>query len=231
MTMNIENDALVAVITRNTFYRRQCYLAIGALCVSYLVIIFLAYVFYFVWTHPAKPLYFATDKVTRLLEDVPVTTPNMTTQDVINWTVNAVEAAFSYDYVNYRGQLQNAQKYFTDYGWARYMQALERSKNLNALVDRRVIFIAQVIEPPKILTEGLLGGAYAWKMRMRVLWTYWYPPYDDTSKAANPWVMEVIVRRQPLLQSSKGLGIVQLIANIETSTASTPAEISNTPSR
>jgi intracellular multiplication protein IcmL len=228
--MTDTTDALIAVLKRNAFYKRQYLLALCALCLSFIMMVVLGWVLYFLLQHPARPLYFATDKVGRLIQIVPVTQPNMTTQQVITWAIRAVEDIYSYDYVNYHSQLQSAQKYFTNYGWTKYMNALTLSNNLLALEQRKMIIIANVVEQPTLLAQGLLGGSYAWKLQMPVLVTYWLPPYDTKSKFSNPLNITMLIQRQPELQSYQGLGILQIIGSFATASSFTQAqEISNKP--
>ena len=125
-----------------------------------------------------------------------------------------MQTAYSYDFVNYRAELQNAQKYFASYGWQNYMKALSASNNFLALTTRKYVVIAKVVAAPKLLVQGLLSGAYAWKFEMPVLVTYMYPPFTAESQFQNPLIVTVIVQRQDLLQSYQGLGVLQLIANI-----------------
>lgn len=224
-----ENDALVLVFSRNAFYQRLHYLALAAFALVVVVIISLVWIVIYLVKNPTHPLFFATDNVGRLIRVVPVNVPNMTTDQVIAWTIEAVQAANSYDFVNYHAQLQSAQKYFTNYGWINYMSALASSNNLLAITQRKMIVLAQVVDQPKILAAGILGGAYAWKFQMSLLVTYWSPPYDDKSKFSNPLDVNVIVQRQPALQGYQGLGIVQIYENIATVPSNQPQEITGTP--
>ncbi|HSW69470.1 MAG TPA: DotI/IcmL/TraM family protein [Gammaproteobacteria bacterium] len=216
--MNTEdkNDALVMVHLRNEFYRRKYRFVMGIYVLSLIANAILVGMVIYLLRHPTEPLYFAADKIGRLIKTVPLQTTDMTLQDVSNWSVEAVEAAYSYDFVNYRRQLQDAQKYFTGYGWRNYMKALAASNNFKALTQRKFIVIAKVVEPPKLIVQGLLAGSLAWKFQMPVLVTYLMPPFNDTSKFVNPLIVTVTVQRQPILQSYKGLGVLQLIANIAT---------------
>ncbi len=104
-------DALLLVHLRNQFYRAKYHAMTGIFLLSVLINLVLAGVIIFLVKHPTHPLYFVTDEVGRLIEDIPLNQPNMPAADVINWVTEALEATFSYDYVNYRGELQNAQKY------------------------------------------------------------------------------------------------------------------------
>lgn len=215
----VNDDALVMIYTRNNFYRRKYHVILGITILGLCVIGFLASVLAYLIKAPPHPLYFVTDDVGRLIQDVPVTQANMSNKDVADWVKEAVTAAYTYDFHNYRGQLQAAQKYFTDYGWHNYMKGLEASDNLLALTTRKWIVTAQVVGEPKLLGETHLGKAqiYAWKFEMPVLVSYYKPPYDDKSKVENPIVITVIVERVSILSSYKGLGIVQLVGTMASS--------------
>src|SRR5579885_692148 len=207
--MNAENDALVLVFSRNMFYKRLYHLALAALILCILVIALLASILVYLLRNPTHPLYFAAD-------------------DVSAWAVEAVQAAYSYDYINYHAQIQNAQKYFTNYGWQQYMSALTLSNNLLALTTRKQVVIARVISQPTVLKTGILAGKYAWQFQMPLLVTYSEPPYDDKSQFSNALNVTVIVQRQSVLEGYKGLGVVQLVSSIATSENSQTQQISGT---
>lgn len=221
-----QSDALHLIYLRNAFYRKKYQWALSVYIFSLLVLATLIGTIFYLVRHPSEPLYFATDNVGRLVPETSLQTPNMPMPEVVAWLIEAVQASYSYDYVNYRGQLQNAQKYFTDYGWRNYMRGLQTSNNLFALTQRKYIIIANVVEPPKLVREGVLAGALSWKFEMPMLLTYWSPPYDDKSKFSNPLTVTVVVSRQNLLQSYKGLGIIQMNAKL---LLSTPMQSSNLP--
>lgn len=225
-----KNDALVSVFARNSFYKGLHYLALAALGFSLVLIGLLAWVLYYLAKNPTHPLYFVTDPASRLIEVVPVTQPNMTKEDVMNWAIEAAQATYSYDYVNFRAQLQSAQKYYTNYGWSSYMAALQASNNLVALKERKMIVQAKVVYPPTLIVEGELSGAYAWKFKLSMLATYILPPYDNSNQFTNPLEVTMVVQRQPEIQSYKGLGIVQIVGSMATSAPTEPQPISTPPS-
>ena len=221
------NNALVLIFSRNAFYKRLHYLALAAFGLTLIAIAVLLALLVFLLRNPTHPLYFATDTVGRLIDIIPVDQPNMTTDEAMAWVVNAVEATYSYDYLHYRDQLQDAQKYYTNYGWSNYVRALTASNNLVALTERKMIVTAKVVEQPKVLAQGILAGAYAWRLQMPVLVSYSLPPYDEKSKFFNALDVVMIVQRQQALQGYKGLGIVQIVGTIAEGT-SQPQEISGT---
>lgn len=152
------DDALIMVARRNAFYRDRYHFTLGVFFLSLIGTVCLVTACIYLIRHPTRPLYFVADPVSRLLKNIPNTEPNMTLDQVIDWTVEAVEATFTYDFVNYRAQLQNAQKYFSDYGWHRYTDSLSASNNLVALVNRHFVNIGKVTGRPKLLVQGILGG-------------------------------------------------------------------------
>lgn len=214
-------DALVSVILRNSFYRRQYFLALGAFVLSLVILVILSFVLVYVIRHRSEPLYFATDNVGRLIEAAPVSKPNMSLDEVKAWTVKAVERATSYDYVNFRRQMSEMQNYFTTYGWRTYMAAINANGNLRALKRKRMIYLSKVVDTPQLEVEGDLEGAYSYKFRMQMLVTTLEPPYDDTTSQLYAWNVSVIVQRQPALQSKDGLGILQLVIVAATGNQST----------
>lgn len=225
------HDAMELIFTRNAFYKRMHYLALSAFALALIVIVGLVMTLLYLLRNPAHPLYFATDEVGRLIQVVPVNTPNMSQEQVNAWVVEAVQAANSYDYINYRKQLQGAEKYFTSYGWTKYMNALNLSGNIRALTTRKQVVLASVIGEPVVKRQGILSGSYAWMYEMQLLVTYMMPPYDgqtSDSQYSNALNVRVIVQRQNVLNSYKGLGIVQLVESQATQTSSTSSLQSTT---
>lgn len=223
-------DAMQAIFVRNAFYRRLHYYALAVLLVALIVIGIMIGTLYYISGNYHHPLYFATDNVGRIIKIIPVEYPNMSEEEMLGWTIEAVQSAYSYDYLNYRQQLQNSQKYFTQHGWSRYMRALTASNNLVGVKQYKMVAIATVIGKPTILQRGLIGGAYAWRIQMPVLVTYLQPPYDNSKRYSNSIVITVIVQRQQVLQSYKGLGILQLIGEIAKAPIPATPPLSTTPS-
>lgn len=219
---HVTDDPVALVHLRNEFYRHKYNVTLGIYFLSLLCIVILVCSLYYLARHPTKPLYFATDSVGRLLPEVSLDSPSMTTQQVSDWVVQALQDTYSYDFVNYRAQLQNAQKYFTAYGWSQYMKGLQQSDNLLALSRYKYVIIAKVASTPVLLNQGLLGGHYAWKFQMPVLITYLEPPYDGKTGFQNPLLVTVIVQRQELLTSYQGLGILQMIGVLQTNPNAAP---------
>lgn len=214
------DDALILVHLRNEFYRKKYRFTLGVYLLSIIVIIFLISLLAYILKHPVRPMYFVADSVGRLIQDVPVTQPNMTTDEAMAWAIEAVEKVNSYDFVNYRQQLQDAEKYFLPFSWKQYLNGLTASNNLLALKQRQMVFVGKVIEKPTLVVADMLGGAFAYKFKMKILVTYLLPPnYSEANAFRNPYEVTIVMQRQRLLQSYRGLAIVQLIVKSPTDAA------------
>lgn len=222
-TKPVYNNALSLVFVRNEFYKKKFHFVLGIFVLNLLGVIALSCMLIYLIKNPPHPIYFVADPVGRLIQDIPVSEPNMSLEEVSAWTVEAVQSAYTYDYMNYRSQLQSAQKYFTLGGWRSYMNNLTKSNNLVALTTRSLIQMGAVVRPPQLLIQGHMGSVYAYKFQLQVLMTYWYPPYNDKSKIYNPLLVTVIVQRRGLLESYKGLAVGQM--NAELVTTSAPQEM------
>lgn len=213
------SDALVLVQLRNAFYKKKFHLILGIYLLSLMVIGILISILVYLEVYNVKPRYFVADQAGRLIKDIPLGELNMSTEDLFAWTVEAVESANSFDFVNYRQQFQDAQKYFMDDSWARYMKELTISDNLLTLKERKWVFVAKIIGKPTLVTEGVLSGVRAYKFELPMLVTYLKPPlYDNKNSVSNAFIVTVIVVRRNLLESYKGLAIYSMVIRRATDT-------------
>lgn len=211
---NSENtvDALLLVEERNEFYKKKFYLMLGVYLLSLIVIGVLGAIFYYLYNHTTKPVYFVADHLGRLIQEPPLNAPIMSDADVANWAVEAIESANTYDFVNFRAQLQNAQKYFTNFGWTTFMKGLSDSNNLLTLQERKWIFVAKVVNKPKLVTKAVVSNVMLWRFEIDLLMSYLKPPlFDEKSKLNSAYKVTIIVQRQKLLESYKGLAVYSMV--------------------
>jgi len=207
-----EIDPLVLVLSRNNFYKARMYFVFLLLLLSLVGVCILAGITVFLIKHPTQPVYFPADKAGRLIKEVPLSQANMSDEAVGDWVTKAVVAAYSYDFVNYRSQLQSAQQYFFDSGWRELMAGLNSSGNLIGLTERNLIFQGKAAALPKLVGKGLYKNSILyWKFEIPVLISFYKPPsYESDAKSENPWLVTVLVFRRSILESRDGLGIVQM---------------------
>ena len=145
MTDNNKNDdALELVRLRNNFYRDNYRKVVSALLVALLAIIALVgAIVYLVMDRPA-PTYFATTDSGNIIPIVPLDRPIVNDQSILRWATTAAVSAYTFNFLNYRQQLQTASQYFTEDGWQNYMAKLQQSGNLDSVIKRQLIVLSLI---------------------------------------------------------------------------------------
>ena len=200
-------DALTAVALRNAFYRDGQRKMILVLLVSMVANFVLASMLVYIILHPPAPKYFATSINGRITPLFPLNEPNQSDSAVLQWANQAAIAAFTYNFVNYRTELQASSGFFTSDGWDQFLTALQQSNNLDAVKAKKLIVSAVATRAPIILQKGILNGKYAWRVQMPILVTY--QSASEFSQQNN--VVTMLITRVSTLNSPRGIGISQFV--------------------
>lgn len=105
-------DALTMVTLRNKFYRDGQRRTMATLLLSVLINFILVSLVVYLLTHPPAPKYFATSINGRITPLYPLDQPNQSDSAVLQWANQAAIAAFTYNFVNYRDELQASSGFF-----------------------------------------------------------------------------------------------------------------------
>ena len=124
-----DEDKLEVVRQRNEFYRDNYRRVLGILLIAILLIVGLMASLTYILTHPPAPQYFATDSTGHIIKLTPLDEPNLSKPALLEWASTAASAAFTYNAVNYRAELQAASEFFTPEGWQTFLKGLEESNN------------------------------------------------------------------------------------------------------
>ena len=200
-------DALKQVVMRNAFYQDGHRRTLGILFISIVMNALLTLLFIYVITHPPAPRYFATSINGRITPLFPLTEPNQSDSAVLQWANQATVAAFTYNFVNYREELQASSGFFTADGWTQFLNALAQSNNLDAVKAKKLIVSAVATRAPVILQKGELNGRYSWRVQMPILVTY--QSANEFSQQNN--VVTLLITRVSTLNSPRGIGIAQFV--------------------
>lgn len=200
-------DALTVVALRNQFYKDSQRKVILALLLSILINLILGAMLVYLLTHPPEPKYFATSINGRITPLFPLNEPNQSDSAVLQWANQAAIASFTYNFVNYRDELQASSGFFTPAGWDQFLDALQQSNNLDAVKAKKLIVSAVATRAPIILQKGLLNGVYSWRVQMPILVTY--QSASEFTQQNN--VVTMLITRIPTLNSPRGIGIAQFV--------------------
>lgn len=211
------DDAYELVKLRNNFYRDNYRRVVAALLTMIAINIILVSVIGYQVTHRPTPQYFATSSDGRILPLYSLSEPVVSKPELLQWATMAATAVNTYDFVNYRQQLQAASQYFTPDGWKDFEAAMQSSRNLQTVVDKKLTTSAVATGAPTILEEGMLNGRYAWKVQLPILVNY----ESSSTSIRQPLLVTMIVTRVSTLDTPKGIAIAQYYA---TERALTPNE-------
>lgn len=201
------DDALEVVALRNSFYRDSYRRVVLALLVSIVVIVMLVGAIFYELANPPAPKYFATTVNGRITPLVSLNEPNMAKSAILQWAQQAAIAAYTFNFVNYRQELQAASNFFTPSGWQAFVKALNDSGNLTSVIQKKLVVSAVATGAPVILQEGLLNNVYAWRIQMPVLVTY-----QSSSQITQQRItVTMLITRLSTLNAPKGIGIAQFV--------------------
>ncbi len=139
----------------------------------------------------------------------PISQPISSKQDVVNWTARAITKAYAIDFGNWQAEMAQAKENFTPAGWRGFRTALDLSGNLQTIIRKDYVVSAVPTGVPVLLTSGLVGNRFAYKLEMPLLVTY-----QDESGVVESLNLKVtiVALRVAGDSGSSGLGISQLIA-------------------
>jgi intracellular multiplication protein IcmL len=200
-------DALTRVTLRNRFYKDSQHKVMLALLVAVIMNFILASMLVYILTHPPAPRYFATSINGRITPLFPLTQPNQSDSAVLQWANQAAIASFTYNFVNYRDELQASSGFFTAEGWDQFLNALQQSNNLDAVKAKKLIVSAVATRAPIILQKGILNGSFSWRVQMPILVTY--QSASEFTQQNN--VVTMLITRVSTLNSPRGIGISQFV--------------------
>jgi intracellular multiplication protein IcmL len=80
------------------------------------------------------------------------------------------EAAFTYNFLNYKENMKRLSNNFTKAGWESFSKALLQSNTLDTIIAKKLAMSAEAIDAPVILTKGTLKtGERAWRIQVPLL--------------------------------------------------------------
>ncbi|HVV69309.1 MAG TPA: type IVB secretion system apparatus protein IcmL/DotI [Gammaproteobacteria bacterium] len=199
----LDDDAIEVVRLRNNFYRDGYRRVLSALLLLVLINIIMAGILAYLVTHPAKPQYFATTRDGKIIRMYPLSEPAISTSELLQWAATAATAANTYNFVNYRKELQAASEYFTPTGWKEYQDALKASRNLETVTSKKLTVNAVATGAPIIVDQGVVNGRYKWKIQMPILVTY----ESSSTNISQPSLVTMLVSRVSTLDTPKGIAI------------------------
>lgn len=162
------------VIVRNLFaltiLRRQVVIATFALIAAVLSV-FSAYQVMKVKT---PPQYIQLTEDGRIFPVAPLNVESASDGEILNFATESVKWVNTYDYLNWRDQLQSQAHRFTADGWNGYVGELVSSDNLNTVQGQGLVVSAQIDGESMVEKKGVVEqvNSYVWRVKVPVSVSY-----------------------------------------------------------
>lgn len=199
-TTRLENDADHQWYVN--YYIYFMYLLLAAI----VIILFLLGLILYQIKHRPLPQFNAIAPDGRQMQLTASNEPNLLSSTLIQWASKAAVAAYTFDFVNYNKQAELARPYFTDTGWADYVNSI--SGLIQTIRQNQLLVNGVVSGTPVISNQGeILGQGYVWRVQMPFLVTY--QSSEGISKKS--YTVTVTIEKVPTWKNPSGIGINQFV--------------------
>lgn len=202
-------EELQVVRLKDDFYRDGFYKILIAFAIIILAILSLAALSTYLYLTKPAPVDFKADNEWRILPPVPLDQAYLSAPDLIQWASEALTSVFTYDFVNYKTQLQNMSHYFTTNGWQKFLDQVNVYANYNNVQSAKMFMNADAAGAPFILNQGLLEGRYVWWVQMPIIINY----YTLKKSTETPLTIVALIVRVPTVNNLYGVGIENFLVN------------------
>lgn len=166
---------------------------------------------------PAQFHYIMTAPSGEILPMIPLQAANKDDEFVVKWTIDAVTRLYSFDFANYRQQLQSAEGKLTAVGARSFEKSLEESGNFRAVIGNKYVTTAVPTGPGRIVRKDIHPSLrrFAWRVEFPMLISYRSSARGSDGRpiiASQDLKMSVVVIRQPENLQVDGLGIRSIVA-------------------
>lgn len=135
--------------------------------------------------------------------------PNVSSKALLSWATLAATATFTFDFVNYKTNLNALRDYFTEDGYQSFVTALQANKILATIEEKKLVISAVVVGPSIITTEGEENGLYTWHVEVPLLVRYQSADANETRQK----VISLSITQVPTTIAPKGIGIAKYVEN------------------
>ena len=154
------------------------------------------------------PQYIQLTEDGRVFPLTPLSLSNVNDGDMLRFAVDSVKWINTYDYMNWKDQLQEQAHRFTEGGWTAYMDQLVKQETLVAVQNRRMVVTAEMKGPPQIEKQGLEENInrYTWIIKVPVDVSY-IPGSDRSQALSQNGVVTLYIVRVPLATNQRGYAV------------------------
>jgi hypothetical protein len=134
--------------------------------------------------------------------------PNVSPIALTRWATLAATSTYTIDFVHAEENLERIRDYFTTGGYENYRAALDQTKFIQNIVDKKLITSAVSVAPAMITQEGPgLDGKYTWNILVPILVSY----LSSSADVKEFRVISLTIVQVPTEEAPKGIGIARYV--------------------
>lgn len=168
------------------------------------------FAFYEILTIP-KPVYFQVNKENQIIEPIPLAKPNLTPAEILTWSVESMQTAFSFNYHNIKTHLNKISPFFDNRGVEKFFEILASDPNIGLVRQEKLVVSAKALEAPKLLQDGVIDNRYVWKISLPLEIRY----ENAHILRKRQGIIELYIWRMPNIEAAKGIKITNLMVTFK----------------
>lgn len=171
-----------------------------------IAIVGLSFVCWQMFSHQPEQKIIGLTNDMRVITLAPLSDPKLSNAQIVAWATRAVIDTYTFDFVNYRGQLQKAgNEYFTQEGFVAFAKELKSSGVLDRVKEGKYVLSTTVTSTPTIVSQGQINGRHAWKIQAPVVVTL----QNSGQRSSEKRLVEIVALRSQELLDKGGVGITR----------------------
>lgn len=196
----------ISVPQDNNFYRQYYhYVIIGVMVIVFIMLTAVCVILYQIFHRPL-PVFYAVQADGQRMLLTANENPNLLPDTVLRWASKAATTAYTFDFVNYRQQINAARPFFTNAGWRDYQNSVQDL--LSTIVQNKLFVNGVVSGTPVISNQGPLPDkGYSWRIQIPFLVTY--QSANTTSKRS--FIVVLTLVQVPTNVNPQGIGVDQFV--------------------
>ncbi len=204
------DEALATRLVQSSYTRERAYFLMRVAVASLSLNLVLGAALGFVALRPPENRYFLSNPDGTMRPLVALNQPVLSDAERGLWVVQAVTESMTFDFTNFRSQLQRSRQFFTPDGFEAFNNALTESGILSSVNRFKYVVSAVPTGAPVQVRGGNLPGSglYAWEYQIPLLLTY---TASDRTNNQNITVSVMVVRMRET-ENPRGLGIARFEA-------------------
>lgn len=162
-----------------------------------------------VWfaTHPTPPQYFAVSPQGRIIPIEALSTPLLSTAQLLSIAQQWAVDNYTFNYQNYRQEFQRYSGHFSADAWKEWLSSLHQKGIISAMEKNSWVVSAVPTGAPVIIADGMVNGAYSWRIQMPMLVDF----ASDASHKNIHYMVTMVLQRAPVTQHADGVKIIQFV--------------------